>query len=183
MKKPRIQATIKNYQRKWSISRPAIHRFIQKIWIALHNIPRLPRPYAANPGFSVSGVLQESSTAPVELSIVIMNDNQIQSYNKQYRDKNAPTDVLSFPVNHMIDRSWYLGDVLISSEMTASQAIRNRHSFGTELRILLLHGILHLLGYDHEKDQGEMERLEKRLRRTLLQNSFDQKRAGNRAPI
>ena len=98
-----------------------------------------------------------------ELSVVFLNDVQMKTYNRQYRKKDYATDVLSFPVNEMCEGQFYLGDILISLDRTAAQAIEKKHSAQKELRILLLHGVLHLLGYDHETDNGQMNRLERRL--------------------
>jgi probable rRNA maturation factor len=71
------------------------------------------------------------------------------------------TDVLSFPS----DERGYLGDVVIAAGVARRQALRAGHSLQTEVRVLALHGLLHLLGYDHERDAGRMARLEARLRR------------------
>ena len=107
---------------------------------------------------------------------MLLNDAQIRRYNHEFRKKDRPTDVLSFPVNELQDevsrtrrrQIYYLGDILISMERTAMQARENNHHTKRELRILLLHGMLHLLGYDHEVDNGEMERLERRLQKSVL---------------
>jgi probable rRNA maturation factor len=73
----------------------------------------------------------------------------------------VPTDVLSFPA----DEPGELGDVVIALGVARRQAAQAGHSLATELRVLALHGLLHLLGYDHERDDGQMRRLEQRLRR------------------
>ena len=85
----------------------------------------------------------------------------MQAYNRDYRGFDKPTDVLSFPG----DRS-YLGDILISSETAYNQARKSATlTFERNLRRLILHGLLHLMGYDHETDNGEMRIMERRLRR------------------
>ena len=99
---------------------------------------------------------------------MLLNDSQIRRYNREFRNKDHATDVLSFPVNELQDESYYLGDILISAERTAQQALEKGHTMQKELKILLLHGILHLLGYDHEVDSGQMERLENRIRKVVL---------------
>jgi probable rRNA maturation factor len=99
---------------------------------------------------------------------VFLNDRQIRWYNKQFRKKDYPTDVLSFPVRETVENEHYLGDILISMERTTVQAREKRHPVKRELKILLLHGVLHLLGYDHEVDNGQMDRLESRLRKAVL---------------
>jgi probable rRNA maturation factor len=93
-----------------------------------------------------------------EVAIALVSDARIRALNRTYRKKDSPTDVLSFPGES-------LGDIAISRGVAARQARAAGHSLGTELRILALHGLLHLMGYDHERDQGRMRRLETRLRR------------------
>lgn len=107
-----------------------------------------------------------------EVSLVFLNNRQMQWYNRAYRKKDAPTDVLSFAVNEVTQEGChFLGDILISVEKAADQAASKRHSLGREMQILMLHGMLHLLGYDHEADSGEMDRLESKLRKKVLDNS------------
>ncbi|HSP06973.1 MAG TPA: rRNA maturation RNase YbeY [Acidobacteriota bacterium] len=107
-----------------------------------------------------------------EVSLVLLNNRQMQWYNHAYRMKDSPTDVLSFPVNEFTQEGrHYLGDILISVEKAAEQAVARKHSLDRELQILMLHGMLHLLGYDHERDSGEMDRLESKLRKAVLSGS------------
>jgi probable rRNA maturation factor len=98
-----------------------------------------------------------------EVAIALVPDSQVRALNSKYRRKNAPTDVLSFPSNE----PGFLGDIVIAKGVARRQARDMRHSFRTELRVLALHGLLHLLGYDHEngRDKGAMARMEVRLRR------------------
>ena len=95
------------------------------------------------------------------MTVAIVSDARVRALNRQYRKKDTATDVLSFPSD---DRG-YLGDVVVASGVAARQAREAGHSLATELRVLALHGLLHLLGYDHERDDGRMARLERRLRR------------------
>jgi probable rRNA maturation factor len=95
------------------------------------------------------------------VTVALVPDSRVRALNRQYRKKDAPTDVLSFPA----DEPGELGDVLISVGVARRQALAAGHALATELRILALHGLLHLLGYDHERDDGQMARLERRLRR------------------
>lgn len=95
------------------------------------------------------------------MTVAIVPDARVRALNREYRRKDAPTDVLSFPS----DESGYLGDVVIAAGVARRQAREAGHSLQTELRVLALHGLLHLLGYDHERDSGRMGRLERRLRR------------------
>ena len=95
------------------------------------------------------------------VAVAVVADRRIQELNHRYPDKNVSTDVLSFPA----DESGQLGDIVIALGVARRQAKSAGHSLGTEFRVLALHGLLHLLGYDHERDNGEMRRLEQRLRR------------------
>jgi probable rRNA maturation factor len=98
-----------------------------------------------------------------ELSIRITSSAEMRKLNLRFRRKNKPTDVLSFPA----DALELAGDIAISAEIAAANADQLGHSVDTELKILILHGLLHLAGYDHETDAGEMQAQEARLRRRL----------------
>ena len=112
-------------------------------------------------------------------TVCFVTDAEIARWNRAYRGKNRPTDVLSFPVDRRksalraaakpISRSRqsYIGDVAIAPAVAQRNAHRFGRTFEDEMRILILHGILHLMGYDHETDAGQMERREQRLRRKL----------------
>lgn len=100
-----------------------------------------------------------------ELSILLADDKQLRQLNKQFRGKNKPTDVLSFPApEEFVDLA---GDLAISLDTAQKQAASFNHTLDQELRVLLLHGILHLAGYDHETDTGEMAAKELDLRTRL----------------
>lgn len=109
---------------------------------------------------------------PASLGVRFASDREMHRMNRDYRGKHKPTDVLSFPGDSegetAPDGSRHLGDILISVPTARRQAEARGHSAERELKVLLLHGLLHCLGYDHETDQGEMERLERRLRRTWI---------------
>jgi probable rRNA maturation factor len=94
------------------------------------------------------------------VTIAIVPDARVHALNRRYRRTNKPTDVLSFPA----DEPGQLGDVVIASGVARRQARDAGHSLQTEVRVLALHGLLHLLGYDHETDDGQMSRVERRLR-------------------
>lgn len=98
-----------------------------------------------------------------ELSIRITSNKEMRDLNHRFRRKNVPTDVLSFPSG--IPK--LAGDIAISAEIAAANADKLGHSLETELKVLILHGLLHLAGYDHESDNGEMRRTEDRLREQL----------------
>ena len=99
-----------------------------------------------------------------EVSVVLAGDRLLRRLNRDYRGKDRPTDVLSFPGAGGEEG---LGDVVISVPTAQRQARRQGHTVLRELDILALHGFLHVLGYDHENDDGRMDRLEQRLRRGL----------------
>lgn len=101
------------------------------------------------------------------ISVLLAGDEEIQRLNREFRSKDKPTDVLSFPAGQGAGRGRMAGDLAISLDTAARQADEQGHSLDTELRVLLLHGILHLAGYDHEKDAGEMAHKENALRRKL----------------
>ncbi len=98
------------------------------------------------------------------VTIAFVSDKNIQKLNQQFRNVDKATDVLSFPAG---DENTNLGDIAISVETAAKQAKENGLTFEDEIAQLILHGLLHLSGYDHETDNGEMNRLELRLRKKL----------------
>jgi probable rRNA maturation factor len=95
------------------------------------------------------------------VTVAVTTDARIRVLNRAFRRKDAVTDVLSFPS----DEPPHLGDIVIAAGAARRHARSAGHSIGVELRVLALHGLLHLLGYDHEQDDGAMARLERRLRR------------------
>jgi len=105
------------------------------------------------------------ATGPATLTIVLTTDRRIRRLNRTWRGVDTSTDVLSFPAGEDPGPGRHLGDLVISRETAARQARHEGHSLATELRVLALHGLLHLLGYDHERDSGRMARIERRLRR------------------
>jgi probable rRNA maturation factor len=126
------------------------------------------------------------ATARGRVNVALVSDARIRALNHAYRRKNVATDVLSFPASAPSDRSGaragqaragcdvrpatadldrFLGDIVIARGVARRQAKAAKHPEITEWRVLALHGLLHLLGYDHESDDGAMARLERRLRR------------------
>jgi probable rRNA maturation factor len=92
------------------------------------------------------------------LTIALVTDAEMRKLNREFRGRDYATDVLSFPASH-------LGDLAIAKGVARRQARQHGHTELVELKLLALHGLLHLLGYDHERDAGEMHRVEQRLRR------------------
>ena len=107
------------------------------------------------------------------VTIALVSDRRVRTLNRQYRGIDRATDVLSFPAGDGISvepgrqsrRTVFLGDIVIARGVAARQARAAGHGESTEWRVLALHGLLHLIGYDHEQDEGEMRRAEARLRR------------------
>ena len=109
--------------------------------------------------------LAKVGTDAVTVTVVVTTDRRIRRLNRAWRGVDKATDVLSFPAGDDPGPARHLGDLVISRETAARQARNEGHALATELRVLALHGLLHLLGYDHERDSGRMARIERRLRR------------------
>jgi probable rRNA maturation factor len=109
-------------------------------------------------------------TGAAGVTIAFVSDRAMRELNRMWRHKSGTTDVLSFPAEQdefeKLEGS-SLGDVVISVEQAARQAKENRLNFDEEIAQLILHGLIHLCGYDHSTDKGEMNRLELRLRKKL----------------
>ena len=137
MKRHRPKVNVFNRQRKVSVEMKALRNFLDQ----------LSRQMALQTGFSV----------------VLVSDAAMKNYNREFRGEDRATDVLSFSYEEEDgEEDPYLGDILICVEAAARQ---QRKTLLAELQVLSLHGLLHLLGYDHQADQGEMETLEGKLRR------------------
>ena len=121
-----------------------------------------------------------------DVAIALVSDARIRALNRAYRRIDRPTDVLSFPdvprTSNLEPR--FLGDIVIATGVARRQAREAGHAYATELRVLALHGLLHLLGYDHHAadDRGRMARTEKRLRAEGGLRSGLIERAGSRHP-
>lgn len=112
----------------------------------------------------VQRTLQESDASADSVSFVFVDDGTMIDYHGRFVDAPKTTDVLSFPADLGPDGNRDLGDVVICTDQAARQARAADRSYAIELEVLALHGLLHLLGYDHERDAGEMVVLEQRLR-------------------
>jgi probable rRNA maturation factor len=100
------------------------------------------------------------------VTVLVTSSKEMRRLNRRFRGKDKPTDVLSFPPEVIAMRR-FAGDVAISAEIAAQNARNLGHSPAEEVKILALHGVLHLAGYDHEGDHGKMARREGRLRKQL----------------
>lgn len=136
---PRLRVVFLNRQRRRRVSQARLRRVLE----------------AAADELGVSG----------EIVVVLTGDQPVRALNARFRGKDKPTDVLSFVGEGGVEG---LGDVVISVETAARNGRERGRTLLQELEVLVLHGFLHLLGHDHETDDGTMERLEKRLRRKLL---------------
>ena len=102
-----------------------------------------------------------------QVTVLLTSDAAMRDLNRRFRGKNKPTDVLSFPAENLVQNQNEKGDVAISVETALRQSVEQGHTLGIEIKVLMLHGVLHLAGYDHETDAGEMQRRERSLRARL----------------
>ncbi|HEY9421121.1 MAG TPA: rRNA maturation RNase YbeY [Thermoanaerobaculia bacterium] len=116
----------------------------------------------------LTGLLASLAPEAESFGARFVSDREMRRVNREFRGKDKTTDVLSFP-----GEEGHLGDVMISVPMARRQAAEAGHGVDRELKVLLLHGVLHCMGYDHETDQGKMERLERRLRRAWIREETD----------
>jgi probable rRNA maturation factor len=138
-------------------------------------------PLAVGPLTSFCEQVRRELGFPEEsVTVCFVSDPAIARMNRKFRGKQGPTDVLSFPAHRSRTRGarsllrtrptrsdHYVGDIVISPETARRYARRRSHGLASELRVLILHGMIHLAGFDHENDSGEMLLLERRLRRRL----------------
>jgi probable rRNA maturation factor len=137
-------------------------------------------PLAVGPLTSFCEQVRRELGFPEEsVTVCFVSDTAIARMNRKFRGKQGPTDVLSFPAHRSRARGarllrttqtrpgHYVGDIVISPETARRYARRRSHGLAWELRVLILHGMIHLAGFDHENDSGEMMQLERRLRRRL----------------
>ena len=127
-------------------------------------LPRAARPRRRELARFLRQAIDATGVAG-EVSVLLTSDEAIRTLNRKYRRKDKATDVLSFPAAEMVEST--AGDLVISLETALMQAEERGHTLEMEIRVLLLHGLLHLAGYDHESDNGTMHRKETRLRREL----------------
>ncbi len=108
--------------------------------------------------------LQETVAGGQRFTCLLATDRELRNLNRRFLGRDEPTDVLSFP---QPGHTGWLGDIAISVDRAAEQARRFGHSLAKEIQILMLHGVLHLLGMDHERDRGRMSRAERAWRKRL----------------
>lgn len=103
-----------------------------------------------------------------DITVIFCGNRLIKRLNREYLSRNRPTDVISFPINEMTEDGKYLGDIVISVAYASNSAKERGETLENEIKILLIHGILHLLGWDHESDSGEMRKEENKLKKLFL---------------
>ncbi len=118
-------------------------------------------PFNGRPVADFLDRLAQDLAPGLEFSVAVVDDDAVRQANRQYRKTDRKTDVLAFPDGEHGN----LGDIMIAAGRAAEQAVEQRHSVETEVQILALHGLLHLKGYDHDSDGGEMLAVEGRLRK------------------
>lgn len=130
----------------------------RRVPVAVHPLQRFYERVRVELGF-----------APESVTIQLISDETMAHLNETFRKEQGSTDVLSFPANGSRSPrgAEYIGDIAISPETARRNARRYARSLPVELRILILHGMIHLAGFDHEADHGEMDRFERRLRKRL----------------
>lgn len=146
-----------------------IHIQISETWLPTFDAPPVPESVLEH---SASETLRIGGAQPeAELTLVLSDDAQLQDLNNQYLGIDAPTDVLSFPAGDTDPDSTelYLGDIIISFPRAAAQADAGGHSVEDELRLLVVHGVLHLLGHDHAEpdEKAGMWRLQAEVLQSL----------------
>jgi len=148
------------------------------VGIEVVNRQRLARIDARRIANLADATLEAVGRAQAGLTVAFVRDRVIRDLNNEFRGNDRATDVLSFPTEDdraggdanlaLGGESEFLGDVVVSTDTAMRQAADSDHSFDREVDELVIHGVLHLCGYDHQTDHGQMNRLELKLRRKLL---------------
>jgi len=135
------------------------------------NLSAPDRPIPASRGLAAWLGRTAPPSARGEVTVALVSDRRMRALNRMFRGRDYATDVLSFPAgkgetpDRLARAATPLGDIVIATGVAARQAKEHGHALGTEFRVLALHGLLHLLGYDHDTDAGQMARAESRLRK------------------
>jgi len=143
---PELKVTVLNRQRGRRVARSGLESFLERVAVLV------------------------PPERPGELSVSLVSDRRMREFNRRFRGKDPATDVLSFPSGEGAapDGSVHFGDIAIAVPTAARQARERGHTLARELKLLMLHGYLHLLGHDHEQDRGQMMQLQRRVERKLL---------------
>ncbi len=138
--------------------------------VALAGAGRFPRLRAPGLAVWMQELVAELAPEADSVAVRFAGDRTVRRLNREFRGKDKATDVLSFPGEESPEGR-HLGDIVISIPTAERQAGDRGATLEEEVKLLLLHGVLHCLGHDHETDRGEMERLESRLRRRWLRRA------------
>jgi probable rRNA maturation factor len=163
-----VALEVVNRQRLVPIDRLTVARIAEATLAAVRDLKGPDAPPVRPPRMPRNGPQEQ-----VWLTVAFVRDPVMRRLNRDYRGKDAPTDVLSFGAGEAAaspppGEPCHLGDVVISTDTALRQAGEGGRSLEREVSELVIHGVLHLCGYDHETDDGQMDRLELRLRRRLL---------------
>ncbi len=146
--KKSVRIIIKNKQRKYPIDQKQVRRWVREL-------------------------LSTLGKTGLEVGLMFVSRRAIQAINQRYRDKDVPTDVLSFPIGAGDGGSYLLGDIVISPQQADEEGHLFHHGYREHLLFLVIHGLLHLFGYDHEvspKEARRMQRQEKKLFDSVMEN-------------
>lgn len=141
----------------------------RELELVFQNPERLPESRAPHLRQWLSRLVREVAPQADSFAVSFVSEGEMRELNRSFRGRDAPTDVLSFP-GEETEEGCHLGDVALSVSTARLEAERAGRSSYREVQTLLLHGVLHCLGYDHETDSGEMSSLESRLRRVWIRD-------------
>lgn len=150
-------------RKKPSLSRAALYRNAEKELTRILTLVLKTPSLRKRTGIE----LKKSGTVSLGLDVSFVSAEDMRSLNRKFRRKNRPTDVLSFPAPDVFVAQGHLGDLIICAEVMKKQAAEEGHSVLQELRILLVHGVLHLLDFDHERGPKEAKRMADQERQLL----------------
>ncbi len=140
----------------------------ERLEASLQNLECVPELKEGAADEWLAGVVRELAPKASAVGVRFVDDEEMAQFNQRFRNRPEPTDVLSFP-GEAPEQDGYVGDIVISVPAARRQAEERGHGVERELYLLMLHGVLHCLGWNHETDDGEMERLEERMRERWLE--------------
>ena len=139
-----------------------------RLEVSLQNLECVPELKERAADEWLAGVVLELAPKASAVGVRFVDDKEMAQVNGRFRNQLRPTDVLSFP-GEAPERDGYVGDIVISVPTARRQAEQRGHGVEREIYLLMLHGVIHCLGWDHETDDGEMMKLEERMRGKWLQ--------------
>ncbi len=135
----------------------------ERLEVSLQNLECVPELKERAADEWLAGVVLELAPKASAVGVRFVDDKEMAQVNGRFRNQLRPTDVLSFP-GEAPEQDGYVGDIVISVPTARRQAEQRGHGVEREIYLLMLHGVLHCLGWDHETDDGEMRKLEERMR-------------------